>query len=381
MISFEPTDEEKAFTEVACKLGREDIRRSARENEQKGFVHHELIDQVNHLGFLTMEEPDSLGGMQLPLISQVQILEALCSGDLGTVQGFPGLGDGASVIRIIGDRQIHEEQRHFGKDKSCTIAFIEEAAEEMAQSRLKLTKTSNAYMLHGKSKPVRLGKIATHLIIGIKDDTGDTTLFWLDKSHNKWEVETCDNRLGLREAQIARISFDEVSFSENQVIAIGNNAENILKQANTRIYILQAAKQLGLMQAALDYATEYTAERKAFQQPIAKFQGVSFRIAKMVTEVKMLKSLVWQAAKATDDGHSNAEGYALSTMVAAHKGVHFVTDSAVQLLGGHGYVQEYPVEKWMRDAQAQVILYGREREFLTRRGDQILVETEKKVMS
>lgn len=95
----------------------------------------------------------------------------------------------------------------------------------------------------------------------------------------------------------------------------------------------------------------------------------------------MLKSLVWQAAKATDDGHSNAEGYAFSTMFTAHKGVRFVTDSAVQLLGGHGYVQEYPVEKWMRDAQAQVILYGREREFLTRRGDQILVESEKKVMS
>lgn len=381
MISFEPTDEEKAFTEVAYKLGGENIRRSARENEQKGFVHHELIDQVNHLGFLTMEEPESLGGMQLPLISQVQILEALCYGDLGTVQGFPGLGDGASVLRVIGDQQIHEEQRHFVKENSCTIAFAEEVAEEMAQSRLKLTKSNNAYMLHGKSEPVRLGNIATHLIIGIKDDAGETILFWLDKSRNNWEVETCDNRLGLREANIANLSFDEVSFSENQIIAKGNNAKSILQQANTRIYILQAAKQLGLMQAALDYATEYTASRKAFQQPIAKFQGVSFRIAQMVMEIKMVRNHIWQAAKATDDSHSNAEGYALSTMFAAHKGIRFVTDSAVQLLGGHGYVQEYPVEKWMRDAQAQVILYGREREFLTRRGDQILAETEKKVMS
>ncbi|MEI3612315.1 acyl-CoA dehydrogenase family protein [Pseudogracilibacillus sp. SO30301A] len=380
MISFDPTNEEKAFTEVAYKLGRENIRLSARKNEQKGFVHHELIDQVNHLGFLAMEEPDSLGGMQLPLISQVQILEALCYGDLGTVQGFPGLGDGASVLRVMSDRQIHDEQRHFVKENSCTIAFIKEVAEEMPESRLKLAKTSNAYKLHGKSKPVRLGKIATHLIIGIKDDTGETILFWLDKSRNKWEVETCDNRLGLREASIAKLSFDEVSFSENQVIAIGNKAERILQQANTRIYILQAAKQLGLMQAALDYATEYTATREAFQQPIAKFQGVSFRIAKMVMEVKMVRSRIWQAAKAIDDRHSSAEGYALSTMFTAHKGVRFVTNSAVQLLGGHGYVQEYPVEKWMRDAQAQVILYGREREFLTRRGGQILAMTEKKVM-
>lgn len=380
MISFQPTEEEKAFVDVANKLATEEIRPFARENEKKGFIQDEIIKKVQKLAFLAMEEPEDLGGMQLPLISQVQIQEALSYGDLGTVQGFPGLADGASVLRVADEEQLNEEQQHFVKEDSCTIAFIEEVAEEMPKSQLKLTKTSNTYILQGESKPVRLGKIATHLLIAIKDDSENSIIFWLDKSCNNWKVEKCNNHLGLREVNIASISFEHVSILESQVIATGNEAEDILRKAYMRIYILQAAKQLGLMNAAIDYATEYTATRKAFQQPIAQFQGVSFRIAQMVMETKMLKNLIWQAAKAIDDNKPTAEGLALSTISAAHKGIRFVTDSAVQLLGGHGYVQDYPVEKWMRDAQAQVILYGRERDFLARRGEQILAGTEKKVM-
>lgn len=380
MISFQQTDEEKSFVDLAYKFTLEKIRPLIRDNEKIGRIHHEMLDEICSLGFIAMEEPETLGGMQLPLITQVQIQAALGYGDLGTIQGFLGLGDGASVFRVIADdRQINKEY-HFLKEDSCTVAFIKEVAEEMPQSQLKLTKSNDSYTLQGKSKPVRLGQVATHLLIAIKDDSGISKLFWLDKNCNNWEIEKCDNHLGLREANIASISFDHAHITENQMIATGNEAEDILRKSNMRIYILQAAKQLGLMNAALDYATEYTATRKAFQQPIAKFQGVSFRIAQMVMETKMLRNLIWQAAKAIDDNKPTAEGLALSTISAAHKGIRFVTDSAVQLLGGHGYVRDYPVEKWMRDAQAQVILYGRERDFLTRRGEQILAGTEKKVM-
>jgi len=125
------------------------------------------------------------------------------------------------------------------------------------------------------------------------------------------------------------------------------------------------------MEAALDYATQYTAERKAFGQEIAKFQGVSFKIAKMVMETRIVNHLTWDAAIKADENSKAAFGLALSALHRAHKGVRFVTDAAVQLLGGHGFVQEFPVEKWMRDAQAQVSLYGRERDLLIKRGEEL----------
>src|SRR5699024_8158017 len=136
--------------------------------------------------------------------------------------------------------------------------------------------------------------------------------------------------------------------------------------------ILQAAKEAGLMEAALDYATEYTAGRKAFGQEIAKFQGVSFRIATMAMETRTANLLVWQAALRADAADESAKGLSLRALNRAHRSVRFVTNSAVQLLGGHGFVQDFPVEKWMRDAQAQVALYGRERDLLLQQGKQIV---------
>lgn len=126
------------------------------------------------------------------------------------------------------------------------------------------------------------------------------------------------------------------------------------------------------MQAAVDFATAYTAERQAFGRPIASFQGVSFKVAQMVIETRVVRNLLLQAAWAIDEGKQWAEGYSLRAIHRAHRGVRFVTDSAVQLLGGHGYVRDYPVEKWMRDAQAQVLLYGKEDDFLIERGRDIV---------
>src|SRR5699024_10724781 len=131
-------------------------------------------------------------------------------------------------------------------------------------------------------------------------------------------------------------------------------------------------KEVGLMEAALDYATEYTATRKAFGKEIAKFQGVSFRIATMAMETRLTNHLVWQAALSADEEDKAAEGNSLRALYRAHRSLRYVTDSAVQMLGGHGFVRDFPVEKWMRDAQAQVSLYGREREFLIKRGKQLI---------
>jgi acyl-CoA dehydrogenase len=88
-------------------------------------------------------------------------------------------------------------------------------------------------------------------------------------------------------------------------------------------------------------------------------------------ETRIVNHLTWDAAIKADEKSKDAFGLALGALHRAHKGVRFVTDAAVQLLGGHGFIQEFPVEKWMRDAQAQVMLYGRERDLLVKRGAEL----------
>src|SRR5690625_1900802 len=109
---------------------------------------------------------------------------------------------------------------------------------------------------------------------------------------------------------------------------------------------------------------------------ITKYQKVSYRITKMAIEKKIVNHLVWEAAVKIDEVDEAMESYSLRALYRAHRSVRYVTDSAVQLLGGHGFVQEFPVEKWMRDAQAQVALYGSEKDLLTTYGEQLIAEKE-----
>ncbi|UOE75806.1 acyl-CoA dehydrogenase family protein [Parageobacillus thermoglucosidasius] len=379
MISFRPTDEERAFYDLARNLAIENIRPVARECEASRSVSTHITKMIEELGFSALELPEIWGGLELPLISQVQILQALSYGDLGVVQGLPGAGDAASFIRLNSDHTLLQSYKKSGRDGARpSVAFVDATdADAPWASEFKIRANGSGYILQGISKPVRLAKTAQFVAIAAVDSEGESVVLWLENKN--WEVLEGDYRLGLLAAGLGRLHFSNVNVGAEQIIARGREASELISKVQNRIRVLEASKELGLMEAALDYAIEYTAGRKAFGQEIAKFQGVSFTIAEMAFEFKAAKNLVWQAAVKVDEQAEDALGYSLRALYRAHRSVRHVTDCAVQMLGGHGYVQEYPVEKWMRDAQAQVALYGREKDLLIRRGEQILSGAKERV--
>lgn len=380
MISFEPTEDEQAFTDMALSFAKDVIRPEARTCEETRTVSPIIIKKVEELGFNTLEIPERWGGLELPLISQVQILQALAFGDLGVVQGLPGTDDAASLIRLIPESpalRAYKEAVLSGEGGWPTAAFIDAAEGDPWGSALQITKSENGYVLNGTSRPVRLAATAEYVVVAGLDTLGDAVILWLDRP--EWELVEGDYRLGLLASGLRRLHFNDYHVDPDQVVAVKGEAEHLISKIQERVYVLQAAKEVGLMDAALAYATEYTAGRKAFGQEIAKFQGVSFTVADMAFERQASHHLVWQAAVNVDEQTENALGYALRVLYRAHRSLRFITDSAVQLLGGHGFVQEFPVEKWMRDAQAQVVLYGREKALLLRRGKEILNGSRKEV--
>lgn len=380
MISFRPTEDEQAFSNLAKNFAIENIRPKARECEQERSVSNEITKEVEELGFAALELPESWGGLELPLISQVQILQALSYGDLDIVQGLPGAGDAASLIRLVPDKSAFQsyKEANLNGDRQ-DVAFIDATnIEDSLASDFEIIANGNEYVLRGTSKPVRLAASAKYIaIVGI-DSQSEPVVLWLEIS-DKWRVLEGDYRLGLLSSGLGRIQFSDLQVGAEQVIARGDEARTLISNVQDRIRVLQGAKEVGLMAAALDYAIEYTAGRKAFGQEIAKFQGVSFTIADMAFEFQAAHHLVWEAALKVEERSEDAASHSLRALYRAHRSVRFITDAAVQMLGGHGYVQEFPVEKWMRDAQAQVALYGRERDLLIRLGEQILKPVEERV--
>ncbi|KYD09022.1 acyl-CoA dehydrogenase family protein [Caldibacillus debilis] len=373
MISFQPTEEQRAFAEMAKQVAVERIRPQAKAFEKAGQIPGSFIAELEELGFLAMELPAEWHGLELPLATQSLIWKGLAYGDLAVAQSLPGAGDAASVLRFLPDlEKLRRVKEQFVAGKGKTIAFIDGGSgPEYPGSPLRLEKRGKGYLLDGRSAPVRLAAFSDFLMVAAADASGEELLLFLEEG-DSWEAEGGNGRLGLSTAGIASVVFREAEIGEGQILAKGREARELLEKARTRIRILEAAKETGLMEAALDYATAYTAERKAFGQEIAKFQGVSFRIADMAIELRAAELLVLESAMKAEEDPARGQSLANRALSRAHRALRYITDSAVQLLGGHGYIQEYPAEKWMRDAQAQVMLYGRERELLSERGEHLI---------
>lgn len=362
-------DEEKEFIHVAKDIAIDKIRPVAREVEMNQVVDAFLVSELDELGFLALETPENWEGLELPLITQVQILQALSYGDLGVIQGLPGLGDAATLFRLCPDHSLLSTFKEDILHSKKTVALLDLTE----NSQVTMLHNSDGWIINGISQPVRLASFADYLVVMGRDSDGLPLVIWVEVSEQQnLKVEFGDYRLGLLASGLGKYVFENVYVTEELVVANDKGALRLIEKIRHRVQLLQAAKEVGLMEAALDYATEYTAGRKAFGQEIAKFQGVSFRIADMAMETRIANHLVWQAALEVDENKESASGSVLRALYRAHRSVRYVTDSAVQLLGGHGYVQEYPVEKWMRDAQAQVTLYGREKELLIQRGEQLI---------
>ncbi|TFJ94251.1 acyl-CoA dehydrogenase family protein [Lentibacillus salicampi] len=375
MISFQPTEEETSFIKVAKDFAKNRIRPAARTCEKQRAVDQKLGDEAAELGFLSLELPEDWEGLELPLLTQVQLMQALSYGDLDIIQGLQGAGDAASFFRLLRDNPVFKDKMVDLTSGATTVLIDLENNDELSENQLSLRHDHDGYILQGLSQPVRMASFADYALVAGKDSQGKNVIIWLDDSAD-WMVHQGDYRLGLVASGLGRFSFENVKVPLTHVLVEGTAADDILREARNRIRLLQAAKETGLMEAALDSATEYTAERKAFGREIAAFQGVSFRVASMAIETRIANHLVLEAAVKADNREPSAERLSLRALHRAHRSLRYVTDSAVQLLGGHGFVRDFPVEKWMRDAQAQVMLYGRENDLLVRSGEQLITGEE-----
>jgi acyl-CoA dehydrogenase len=377
MISFRPTEEELSLVGVAKDFAKDQLRPAARPCEEAAKVDENISKLASELGFTLLELSESGGGLEFPLITQAQVLEALAWGDLAILQGLPGAGDSASILRFMASSSAVQSvlEALTRETNPETAVFLDGITRISLGAPVSARRKGAGWVLEGTSLPLRNAAVARFLLAAVQDDEGTPLLFLLDRQQTPWEAVPGDVRLGLLAAQPARLRLEGLEVGGKQCIAQGAEARERLEKSLARIRVLEAAKEVGLMRAALEYTATYTAQRRAFGQEIAKFQGVSFTVADMAMETEAARVLTWRAAVLADNDAQDAAGAALGALNRAHRAIRFVTNNAVQLLGGHGFVQEHPVEKWMRDAQAQVMLYGRERELLADRGE-ILIAAE-----
>ena len=361
MYSFEPSEEQKMLIEAVGNYAVNDLRLAARDAEEGKSLPPKLVAKGWELGVLQASIPEAYGGFgDRSAVTGALAGEELAFGDLaGAVAvGIPGL---FALPILLGGTE--EQKKEFlpkiieGNWTPYTSALIEFAF-DFDPLALKTTATlkGEEYILSGEKAYVPFAKEAQAMIVYAALE-GRTQGFIVGKNAPGLTVgEETEKMLGLNALPTYRVKLDGVKVPKAN--RIGGESGLDFERVLASMRVANAAAAVGVARAAFEYSRDYAKEREAFGVKIAQKQAVAFMLAEMRTEIEASRLLTWEAAWKLDQSKEDActEAYLASTSAADM--VMMVTDRAVQILGGHGYIREHPVEMWMRNGRGFAMLTG-----------------------
>ncbi|MGZ5410013.1 MAG: acyl-CoA dehydrogenase family protein, partial [Aeromicrobium sp.] len=218
----------------------------------------------------------------------------------------------------------------------------------------KATKTADGYTLHGLKSAVVRGAEAELFIVGADLDGNGPALFIIESSTKGISIEA-DPSMGLRAAGLSRLILDDVHVPADALL--GDGSADDYRECVRLSRLAWASLALGTGRAVLEYVSEYVKGRTAFGEPIANRQAVAFMVANIAIELEGMRLVTYKAASRAEQGLDFAREVALARRLAAEYGMKIGTDG-VQLLGGHGFVKDHPVERWYRDLRAVGLMEG-----------------------
>jgi alkylation response protein AidB-like acyl-CoA dehydrogenase len=361
MYSFEPNEEQKMLVETVAKYAVNDLRSAAHDAEEGGSLPPKLIGKGWELGVLQASVPEAYGGFgDRSAVTGALASEELAFGDLaGAIAvGLPGLF--ALPILLCGSEE--QKQKYLGKViegnwTPFTAALIEYAF-DFDPNALKTTATlqGDAYVLNGEKAYVPFAPDAQAILVYANLD-GATQGFIVDKGASGLTVSAeREKMLGLNALPTYRVKLEGVSVPKAN--RLGGDSGHDFERILASMRVANAASAVGVARAAFEYARDYAKDREAFGVKIAQKQAIAFMLAEMRTEIEASRLLTWEAAWKLDAGKddANVEAYLASTGAADM--AMMVTDRAVQILGGHGYIREHPVEMWMREGRGFAMFTG-----------------------
>jgi len=367
MYSFTPTEEQGMLVEAIQRYSANDLRLKMRDADESGEFPPKLIEKGWELGFLQASIPEQYGGFgERSVVTGVLAAEELAYGDLAGALAVMTPGLFALPILIEGS----EEQKmnylpriSAGGWVPYTAALIEPRYDfDPNDLRTLAVEDGNQYLLTGDKTYVPYANQAEAILVYARKTgrtaslDGLTQAFVVPKGTPGLEIGERQKTLGIHALPLYPVRFKSVRIPRTYRLGglQGHDFEPLL--ASMRLGM--AALAGGMSRAALDYAIDYAKDREVFGVKVAQKQAVAFMLAEMATEIEAIRLLVWEAAWMLDTGKQDAAKEAFLALSGSTDMAMMVADRAVQVLGGHGYIREYPVELWMRNARGIAMLNG-----------------------
>jgi alkylation response protein AidB-like acyl-CoA dehydrogenase len=361
MYSFEPTEEQQMLVEAVGKYASNDLRTAAREAEEGGELPKRLVGKGWEIGLLQASIPEAYGGFgERSAVTGVLAVEEMAFGDLAGTLAVMTPSLFATPILLAGSeeqKQAYLPKVIEGEWSPYTAALIEYTF-DFDPNSLKTTAIPNGeeYVLNGEKAFVPFARDAAAFLV-YASVAGQTQGFIVEKGAAGLTVsEEREKLMSLNALPLYRVKLDNVKISASNRLggAAGHDFEPVL----AALRLATAATAIGVANAAFEYSMNYAKEREAFGVRIAQKQAIAFMLAEMRTEIEASRLLTWEAAWKLDTGKEDAYTEAYLASVGAADMAMMVTDRAVQILGGHGYIREHPVEMWMRNGRGFATFTG-----------------------
>lgn len=356
-----PSDEQQMIKESAQRLARETMRPAAKEADVARATSPELRRKMAELALSHYAIPESLGGAGAALspVTSALVAEALSHGDMGlAVATLASTGAVNAVVRWGSTAQKEAYLPAFLDDDAplASLVLLEpQPLFDPTQLATRARTNGAGFFLSGVKSLVPLASSAELFLVGAELEEKGPQIFVVERSASGFTVAP-DPAMGIAAAELGRIELDDVHVPSDALLG-GEAGACHYQELVDLSRIAWCALATGTAQAVLDYVIEYCNERVAFGEPISHRQAVAFMIANIGIEVEAMRLLTLRAASRAEQGLDfHREAY-LARLFAAQKAMEIGTNG-VQLLGGHGYIKEHPVERWYRDLRAVGIMEG-----------------------
>lgn len=360
MISFGLSSELEMFQKTALSFAHAQLRSMARDLERAMRIPAPLAQAYWELGLAAVEVPENLGGLGQGLVGKVVVEEALAQGDLGVALGMPSPGAFAQAVLCLGGP---EHRRYLSALVQAqgrgAIAWSEPAPKLNAFSSTAVEQADGSFVLSGHKSQVLAADEAQAIVffaqLQDRENRSRPAAFVMTELPES-QVRFSQRKmgLGLNAAPLLDMHVEGLKVPPEARLQSERSFDEDVVRMVLRQGVVGAARAVGLAAASFEYAVGYASERTAFGKPIAHFQGLAFTMAEMATRLEAMRALVHQAAWGFDHEAKRASLNAAMAIAECHEGAMEIANHSVQILGGAGFVEDHPVEKWMRDAKAHM---------------------------
>ena len=366
------TEEQKMTRSMVRDFAENEIKPEAEERDNKGEFSRKLFDKMGELGLTGMPWPEEYNGGESDFISFAIAVEELSriEASMGAVLSSHTALASWPIYKYGSEEQKKEYLKPMALGEKLGAYALKDLAAGTGEPNQRTTAIldGNSYVLNGNKKFVTNGGEAEIYLVaaitGKNKGSNKASAFIVEKGDTGFSFGTIKNKMGLRALPTAELLFKNCRVSSENMLGEEGEGLKIALSALNVAGIGIAAQAVGIAQRALVEAAAYAKSREQFGQPIANFQAVSFMLADMATKIDAARLLTYQAAHLIRDELPDTKVSAMARRLASEVAME-ATTNAVQIFGGYGYTQDYPVERLMRDAKiTQIYEEGTEVQYL-----------------